>query len=30
VESETNGLVDFLATLATVEEIFLEAINDWK
>jgi hypothetical protein len=30
VETETNGLVDFLTTLATVEERFLEAVNDWK
>jgi hypothetical protein len=30
VESETNGLVDLLTTLATVEERFLEAVNNWK
>jgi hypothetical protein len=30
VETETNGLVDHLTTLATVEERFLEAVNDWK
>ena len=28
METETNGLMDFLTTLATVEEIFLEAVND--
>ena len=30
MEAETNGLMDFLTTLATVEERFLEAVDDWK
>jgi hypothetical protein len=29
VKSKTNRLVNFFATLATVEEVLLEAVNDW-
>jgi len=30
VESKTNGLANFLATLTAIEKVFLEAVDDWE
>ena len=30
MESETNGLANFLATLTAIEKGFLEAVDDWE